>query len=289
MLSVDDLSRLACPRCRGTLRFRGQTRNRRLGRGGISCYGCGAHFRVEDGLAHLYRDEEVRGSDRLMRVVYNGMAPLHNLAVRVLLPVFQQGTEDEFRGGYMPRLELGALQHSPGEQPLRILEVGIGAGANLPWLRRELPAGVPVEIWGCDLSAGMLHVLRRELRRRGERDIRLLFGDAHALPFPDHSFDRVFHVGGINGFRDPALAMEEMARVAKPGTPIVVVDEHLDPARDPNLYHRAMFKLVTWYDDDPHCPVEAVPPGAVDITQDQLSLFFFCLSFKMPVPGKPRV
>jgi ubiquinone/menaquinone biosynthesis C-methylase UbiE/uncharacterized protein YbaR (Trm112 family) len=284
MLTLDDIPLLTCPTCFASLRFHGEAHDRRIWHGELACTGCGERFEVDEGLAHVYREEEVRDSDWLMRVVYNSMAPFHNLAVRVLLPIFQQGTEEQFRNGYMPRLDLSALKPREDGRPIRILEVGIGAGANLPLLRRELPRGVPVEIWGCDLSIEMIRTLRRDARFKHDRSLRLLLADVHALPFPDHAFDRVFHVGGINGFRDPGKAMAEMARVAVPGTPVVVVDEHLDRSRDPNLYHRAMFKMVTWYDKDPHCPVEAVPPGAVEVIQDQLSLFFFCLTFKMAGP-----
>lgn len=237
---------------------------------------------VKDGLSHLFREEEVTGSDRLMRTIYNYFCHVHNVSVKVLLPLFQKGTEEQFRDGYMPRLELSALRPRPDGRPLRILEVGIGAGANLPLIRRDAPPGLALEIWGCDLSPGMIDVLRRQLRKDGDRDVRLVMADVHALPFPDHSFDRVFHVGGVNGFRDPAKALDEMARVAVPGSPIVVVDEQLDLSQRPNLYHRAMFEMVTWYDSDPHSPVEAVPPEATSIVEDQLSLFFFALTFKMP-------
>jgi SAM-dependent methyltransferase len=294
LLRIDDLPQVACPECRRPLRFRGAQRQGVLERGALLCDVCRSRWLVADGLAHLYREEHVQGSDRLMRTVYNSFCHIHNLSVKVLLPIFQRGTEEEFREGYLPRLELGALRPRADGRPLRILEVGIGAGANLPLLRRDAPPGLAVEIWGVDLSPGMIGVLRRQLRRQGDSDVRLVLGDVHALPFPDHSFDRVFHVGGINGFRDPARALDEMARVAVPGSPIVVVDEQLDESRRPNLYHRAMFKMVTWYDNDPHAPLEAVPPEATSVVEDQLSLFFFALTFKMPAeaaaapPGATR-
>ena len=211
MFEVADIPDLACPFCRGGLDLRQAPAGRQLSRGQLACRGCGERYKITDGLARLYRERDVRGSDRLMRLVYNSMAPMHNLAVRVLLPLFQQGTEEQFRTGYMPRLELESLRPRSDGRPIRILEVGIGAGANLPLIREALPPGLPVEIWGCDLSLSMLLTLRRDLRRQGEHDVRLMFADAHALPFPDHSFDRVFHVGAINGFRDPGLAMAEMA------------------------------------------------------------------------------
>jgi ubiquinone/menaquinone biosynthesis C-methylase UbiE len=48
---------------------------------------------------------------------------------------------------------------------------------------------------------------------------------AEDLPFDDNVFDIVFHVGGINFFNDKKLAIEEMIRVAKKGTKILISDE----------------------------------------------------------------
>ncbi len=284
MLDNHDLSTIVCPVCHGALQYGGAPHAGVLKHGAITCTLCRERFALSHGFPRLYRERDVRGNDRLMRLVYNSMAPFHNLAVRMLLPLFQQGSEEQFRSGYIPSLELDKLRPRDDGRPLRILEVGIGAGANLPWLRAALPKGLPVEIWGCDLSLSMLLTLRRDLAQQGGERVRLMFADAHALPFPDHSFDRVFHVGGINGFRDPGLAMKEMARVAAVDSPIVVVDEHLDSSQKPNLYHRSMFKLVTWYDEDPHCPIEQVPAGAIDVVHEQLSLFFYSLRFRMPAP-----
>jgi ubiquinone/menaquinone biosynthesis C-methylase UbiE len=132
----------------------------------------------------------------------------------------------------------------------------------------------------------MLSVLRARGRAKREELPRLVMADAHALPFADHFFDRVFHVGALGSYRDPARALAEMARVAVPGSPIVAVDEQLDPARADNLLARAFFRLVTFYEARPHCPVEALPEGATDVLEEQLSRFFYCLRFRMPVTSE---
>jgi ubiquinone/menaquinone biosynthesis C-methylase UbiE len=48
---------------------------------------------------------------------------------------------------------------------------------------------------------------------------------AEALPFGAESFDTVLHVGGINFFSDKKRALDEMIRVARPGSKIVIADE----------------------------------------------------------------
>ena len=69
--------------------------------------------------------------------------------------------------------------------------------------------------------------------------------------------------------------------MARPGTPLVVVDEQLD-AEARSLRDRVAFRMLTFYTREPHCPRELLPPEAMDIVEEQLSRFYFCLSFRMP-------
>jgi len=123
----------------------------------------------------------------------------------------------------------------------------------------------------------------------------LLLADAHTLPFRDGTFDRVLHVGGINGYGDRARGLAEMARVARRGTPIVVVDEELDPHRTHSLYNRLAFKAITLYDQDPRAPRELVPPGTTAVEVSPVSRFYYCLRFSLdgrassepPMTGRP--
>lgn len=278
---LDDLPRLRCPETGQPLAFEGEAPGGWLRQGRLHD-AAGASWRVEDGLPRLYREEQVRGPDRLMRHIYDGLPFLHDPVVKLTLPVFQTGgTEGQLRNGYMRRLDLASLQPRADGQPVRILEVGVGAGANIGLVYRDLPPGLPVELWGMDLSVGMVRVARRKLARRPQQHVRLLLGDAHHLPFPDHAFDRVFHVGGIGGFNDPPAALAEMGRVARPDTPIVVVDERLDPHQRNSLLNRAAFRAITFYDEDPHCPTDELPPGARDVIEEQVSRFYYCLTWRM--------
>lgn len=282
----EDISVLACPRCRGTLLWEGHTREGQLSEGRLHCSGCGIPWPVVRGLPRLLQEREVRGTDRLMRVIYDGLPALHDPLTWLLTPLMQGITETQLRQGYLHRLELDTLSPSPEGRPLRLLEIGIGAGANLPLVRRALPPGLPVELWGVDLSEGMLSQCQRRLEREGPSGVRLLMADAHALPFPDHFFDRVFEIGGLNGYREPRRALAEMARVARPGSPLVVVDEQLD-AKAHSLKDRLAFRLLTFYTRDAHCPRELLPADAEGILEEQISRFYFCLTFRMPVEKTP--
>ncbi len=279
-LHLRDVALLRCPDSGASLRFEGQAPDGWLVEGRLVAEG-GATWPVEGGLPRMYRDAQVRGPDRLMRHIYDGLPFLHDPIVKTTLPVFQTGgTESQLRDGYMRRLDLGSLRPRPDGRPVRILEVGVGAGANLALMRRDLPAGLDVELWGLDLSIGMIRIARRKLGRHPDPPMRLLLADAHRLPFPDDSFERVFHVGGIGGFNDPPAALAEMGRVALPDTPIVVVDERLDPDRRNRLLHRVAFRAITFYDADPHCPTDELPDGATGVIEEQISRFYYCLTWR---------
>jgi SAM-dependent methyltransferase/uncharacterized protein YbaR (Trm112 family) len=285
-----DTALLACPICGGALRFDGrygaprEKGGRPLRSGALRCLKNEHVWSMIGGIPSLVERGTVTGRDRLLRPIYDFIAPSHDLGVEIMLPLLQFPDPGASRDRYVRPMDLASLAGTKGT--IRILEVGIGAGANLPLLRRHLPAGVDVEMWGVDLSAGMLLqcALRAELLY-GEPRLRLLMADAHKLPFADATFDRVFHVGGINGYRDVARGLAEMARVAKPGTPIVVVDEELDPKRWHSPLHRLAFESLTWFDRDPRAPVDAVPKGAVDIEVSRVSRFYYCLRFRMPGAG----
>jgi len=249
-LDTNDVGLLRCPACRGSLGFAAARVAASIERGVLGCARCGREYPIEEGIARFVDESQVAGREAFMRFIYDHLAVLHDPAVGYLLPLLQSSSAESLRAGYLRRLALDALDG----RPARILEVGVGSGGNLPLLEALLPAEADVELWGVDLSLGMLDQCRRRLATTGTRRVRLLHADAHALPFPDAAFDRVFHVGGIATYRDPARGLAEMARVARPGTPIVVVDEQLDPSGAHSWFHRLAFRAITFYDADPAAP-----------------------------------
>ncbi len=96
----------------------------------------------------------------------------------------------------------------------RILEVGAGSGRDSLNLA-ELGARVTV----LDYSPSALRVVATH-DKAGK--LSLSRGDALALPFPDDSFDIVFHQGLLEHFRDPRHLLAENARVLKPGGLLLV-------------------------------------------------------------------
>ena len=96
-----------------------------------------------------------------------------------------------------------------------VLEVGAGTGRDALDLAREGARAVAL-----DYSAASLRLIGRQL---GAGDaMSLVCGDAFALPFPDGTFDVVFHQGLLEHFRNPDDLLAENARVLKPGGVILV-------------------------------------------------------------------
>jgi ubiquinone/menaquinone biosynthesis C-methylase UbiE len=98
----------------------------------------------------------------------------------------------------------------------RVLDVACGTGI----LARTAADRVGRDglVVGVDLNPAMLDVARRVRPGIGWR-----MGDAHALPFETAAFDRVVCQMALMFFRDRAAAIEEMARVVRPGQSVAVM------------------------------------------------------------------
>jgi SAM-dependent methyltransferase len=116
-----------------------------------------------------------------------------------------------------------ALAALPVEEPVRVLDVGTGA-ADVPlalaaWARR---AGRRVQIVGLDQQPQVVAYAAEQTR--GQPALRLVRGDARALPFPDAAFDFAVCALTLHHLPPPeaVATLAALARVARRG--IVVVD-----------------------------------------------------------------
>jgi SAM-dependent methyltransferase len=109
---------------------------------------------------------------------------------------------------------LDALLRDFEPRGARVLEVGAGSGRDsLELVRRG------AEVWVVDYTPSALRLIGRQ--PGGERLVRVC-GDAFALPFPDGSFDAVFHQGLLEHFRAPEKLLAENARVLRRGGRLLV-------------------------------------------------------------------
>lgn len=155
--------------------------------------------------------------------------------------------------GHGDRSTLEALVALAEPQPAdSVLDIATGAGhtalAFAPHVR---------EVVAYDLTEPMLAETAANAAARGLANVVTRQGPAEELPFPDAAFDIVTVRLASHHFADNALAVREMARIAKPGGRVVVVDnygpedgalddqlQHIEKLRDPS--HVRSYRLSLW-------------------------------------------
>ena len=170
-----------------------------------SCPGCGRAYPESHGILAIL--DNLRGRNRIGGAFYDGPGwPKFRRWERLFLKL--QGGE--------ARARRQILRHLSAPPFARVLEVGIGDGANLGLIPKDWTA------FGVDIALGPLeHCLDREPRMFG----RLARAEAEALPFADGTFDACWTMGGFNYFADHEAALREMKRVTRPGGTVVIADE----------------------------------------------------------------
>jgi demethylmenaquinone methyltransferase/2-methoxy-6-polyprenyl-1,4-benzoquinol methylase len=114
-----------------------------------------------------------------------------------------------------------ALEMSGVRAGSRVLDVASGSGdLALAFARRAGPQG---RVWMTDINAAMLAVGRDKLIDAGLQ-APLALCDAEKLPFPDDSFDCVSVAFGLRNMTHKDRALAEMARVARPGGRVIVLE-----------------------------------------------------------------
>lgn len=100
----------------------------------------------------------------------------------------------------------------------RVLEVGVGTGISLPLY------GQNVRIFGTDISEAMLEKAKKRVAEQGLKNVEgLAVMDAEKLEFPDNSFDVVMAQYVLSAVPNPEAAMDEFARVVKPGGELIIL------------------------------------------------------------------
>ena len=99
----------------------------------------------------------------------------------------------------------------------RVLEVGVGTGISLPAYRKS------TRLFGIDISEPMLQKARDRVAELGLHNVEgLAVMDAERLDFPDDSFDVVVAQYVVTAVPNPEAALDEFARVVRPGGEIVL-------------------------------------------------------------------
>lgn len=130
--------------------------------------------------------------------------------------VYDQWYETKL-GNYVDEVEtecaFGLFAPPPGS---RVLEVGCGTGNfSLKLARRGY------RVTGVDVSAEMLAVAQEKAKAEN-LPVEFKYMDAHRLAFEDASFNSVLAMATFEFLADPEQALEEMFRVTRAGSPILV-------------------------------------------------------------------
>lgn len=107
----------------------------------------------------------------------------------------------------------------------RTLEIGGGTGLNLVHYPADLDELIVVEP-----DSAMRARLRRAATDHNELPVHVLDGAAEQLPFADYSIDTVVSTLVLCTVDDPARALQEIARVLRPGGQLIII-EHVRDTR----------------------------------------------------------
>jgi ubiquinone/menaquinone biosynthesis C-methylase UbiE/uncharacterized protein YbaR (Trm112 family) len=195
-----------CPHCRGSLALENAAR--------LVCCACHAAYPIVDGIPNFIVDDLTASTHVVLRraKVFDWLAriydwkPAYPLAVRIYAG---------WRVSHARILRL--LEEMMAGVAGLILDAACGPGT----LGRRLANGHR-EIYGVDMSWGMLRqgaILAAQERKYGVHFARAL---AEALPFLDGCFDGALAGAALHLLADPLQALREMSRTLKPGAPLAV-------------------------------------------------------------------
>ena len=173
---------------------------------------------------------------------------------------------------------LEALECRPGE---RVLEVGVGTGLSLPLYPPS------VRLTGVDLSREMLEKARARVQRRGLANVEGLHEmDAHAMDFPDASFDKVVAMYVISVVAHPERLLAELRRVCRPGGEIFIVNH----VRSDNRAIAAVEKALARFSDQlgfhPDFELRQLAPGTAVLDEISRINFFWKVLRLRPLAGE---
>ncbi|MBU0678933.1 MAG: bifunctional demethylmenaquinone methyltransferase/2-methoxy-6-polyprenyl-1,4-benzoquinol methylase UbiE [Verrucomicrobia bacterium] len=110
-----------------------------------------------------------------------------------------------------------------GMTKVEILDLATGTGDQL---LAFADAGVEIERGvGIDTAKGMLEIGRAKIEAGEHSDcLTLAFGDATAIPYAPASFDVASISFGIRNVADVGRALQEMARILRPGGRVLILE-----------------------------------------------------------------
>jgi demethylmenaquinone methyltransferase/2-methoxy-6-polyprenyl-1,4-benzoquinol methylase len=127
---------------------------------------------------------------------------------------------------------------------LRILDVCFGTGNSTLLVARNNDRNM---ITGLDLSADMLKVANRKIRKQGLSNIKTIRMDAADMDLEDESFDVATSSFGLHEMEYPVMKsiMREMHRVLKEGGKLYLVDYQIQDTAIKRFFFRVYLLLTS--------------------------------------------
>jgi demethylmenaquinone methyltransferase / 2-methoxy-6-polyprenyl-1,4-benzoquinol methylase len=133
-----------------------------------------------------------------------------------------------------------------GWAPGSVLDLATGSGVLAHEIKKRIPGA---RVIGADFCAPMLNIARK----RGLME--LVVADALALPFQNSRFDVVTIAFGLRNMASYDAALNEMARVLRPGGHLAILDFSLPNPPFRTLYrfylHHVLPVLAGWLTGEP--------------------------------------
>lgn len=168
-----------------------------------------------DGLLDLLGEDDPTGAHPGQRLMVSRALPF--IYERIWRPigsrVFMGAMGPGMRGEHGIALDMLDIQHGD-----TVLDVACGPGNFTRSFARE--AGDDGLVVGLDASQSML---QQALNEGVPGNVAYVRGDATRLPFDDDAFDAVCCFAALYFIHDPLRAIDEMARVLKPGGRIAIM------------------------------------------------------------------
>ena len=182
----------------------------------LRCPACSRAYPITEGIPDFILEELSRSADPVLRRMrfIDRMARIYE--TRLWYPIVL----NLYCGFHSPSLAqlVSTVSQKVQSTTGRVLDIACGPGT----FGRRI-ASLSKEVFGIDVSMGMLRQGAAYVAREGIPNVHFARARVEALPFEDGLFDAVLCCGSLHLFADTVIALREMARVMKPAAILSVV------------------------------------------------------------------
>jgi ubiquinone/menaquinone biosynthesis C-methylase UbiE/uncharacterized protein YbaR (Trm112 family) len=203
---ASELGIYACPVCKRLLRQEESV---------LRCSTCSQTYPITEGIPDFILEELSRSTDPVLRRMrfIDRMGRIYE--TRLWYPIVLN-LYGGFRSPSFAQL-VSIVSEKVQSTKGRVLDIACGPGT---YGRRI--ASPSEEVFGIDISMGMLRQGAAYVAREGNPNVHFARARVEALPFEAGVFDAALCCGSLHLFADTVIALREMARVMKPAAILAV-------------------------------------------------------------------